>query len=190
MPANHRGACGLAGKLPLTPKAGIAVSVFSLLVYLLCAGCSSSRVFQTSGSATHIGAIRDVQVALANTQANSAVEAAYNYNSMSGAIRQALIDALSKKGQIADSGDLMEITVTDFRLRSGVAVFWIGVMAGDDYLAAKVTVRRGGVILKSFDASAKSSDSAWSAMATGRVTSNSRADLFCRMIAKRIVKEL
>jgi hypothetical protein len=105
---------------------------------------------------------------------------------MSGAIRSALLTELAGQGKTAPTGVTVEFAVTDFRLRSGTEVFWLGVMVGSDYLAGTVTVKDGTKVLKTFEASAKSSDSAWSSMATGRVSGDSRANLFCRMIARQI----
>jgi hypothetical protein len=163
--------------------------IFYIASVLLC-GCSSSRVFQTSGSTAPVGSISDVRVGLQPGKLNAEVEASYNANSMSGAIRQALLDELRSKGKFSESGAIIEFSVTDFRLRSGVDTFWFGVMAGSDYLAGTVTVKNGETVLKTFDASAKGSESAWSGMATGRVKASSRADLFCRLIARKIVAQL
>jgi hypothetical protein len=159
------------------------------MVCLLSVGCSSSRVFQTSGSSERVLAISDVEVVQSSVLSGEA-ESSYRQNSMSGAIREALLNELRRKGKLDPSGATIKFAATDFRLRSGVAVAWIGVMAGDDYLSGTIIVKRGDAVLKSFEASAKSSDSAWSATATGHLSSNSRADLFCRMIAKKIVTQL
>jgi hypothetical protein len=157
------------------------------LVLLLC-GCSSARVMQTSGSTDSIGSIAEVVVA--KGELHREAETSYNVNSMAGEIRQAILDELKRRGKHASDGATIEFTVTDCRLRSGVAVFWVGVMAGDDYLTGTAVVKRGDTILKSFEASAKGSESAWSGMATGRISERRRAALFCRMIAERIVSEL
>ena len=80
--------------------------------------------------------------------------------------------------------------MTDFRLRSGSAVFWVGVAAGGDHISGTATLRDGDTVLKTFDASAKGIDSAWSAMALWRVSAGRRADHFAKLIARKIVKQL
>lgn len=168
----------------------ISRNLLILAVSAIALGCSSARVFQTSGTAASVGAISDVQVALKPGALDADTETDYRTNSISGSIRTALLTELRTRGKIAARGATVEFTVTDFRLRSGSAVFWIGVMAGGDRLAGTVTVKNGATVLKTFEASAKGNESAWSGMATGRVTSGSRADLFCRMIARDIADQL
>ncbi len=172
-------------------------SLFSLvrcflptLACIVAVGCSSARVYQTSGTTASVGAVSDVQVALKPGALDAGAATDYRANSMSGAIRSALLAELRHKEKIAAEGATVEITVTDFRLRSGSAVFWVGVMAGDDRFAGTVTVKNGATILKTFDASAKGNESAWSGMALGRVSAGSRADVFCRMIARDIANQL
>ena len=131
-----------------------------------------------------------MQVALKPGALDADTETDYRTNSISGSIRTALLDELRRKGKVAAQGATVEFTVTDFRLRSGSAVFWVGVMAGGDRLAGTVTVKNGATILKTFEASAKGNESAWSGMALGRVSAGSRADVFCRMIAEDIANQL
>lgn len=167
---------------------------FSTIILLaacsIAVGCSSARVFQTSGNDVTVGAISDVQVMLKPGALDADAETDYRSNSISGSIRSALRAELSRRGKIADHGAVVEFTVTDFRLRSGSAVFWIGVMAGPDRLAGTVSVKSGNVVLKTFEASAKGNESLWSGIATGRVSAGSRADVFCRMIARDIANQL
>lgn len=161
-----------------------------LSISLQMAGCSSSRVFQTSGRAESVGAVSDVLVVLKPGVLDPDTETDYRTNSMSGAIRSALLAEIRTRGKIASEGAVVEFTVSDFRLRSGSAVFWVGVMAGGDRLAGSVALKRGTSIVKTFDVSAKGNESAWSGMALGRISAGSRADVFCRMIAKNIADQL
>jgi hypothetical protein len=163
---------------------------FLFAICILAVGCSSARVFQTSGTSAAVGAVSDVQVTLRPGALDADAASDYRSNSISGTIRTALLSELSRKGKTASQGVTVEFAVTDFRLRSGAAVFWVGVMAGGDRLAGTVTVRRGATVLKSFEASAKGLESAWSGMALGRISAGSRADVFCRMIAKNIADQL
>ena len=171
-------------------KPSITRYFLSLAVCIFAVGCSSARVFQTSGTAASVGSVSDVHVALKPGALDADTETDYRANSISGSIRTALLAELSRKGKTAAKGATLEFTVTDFRLRSGSAVFWVGVMAGGDRLAGTVTVKNGATILKTFEASAKGNESAWSGMALGRISAGSRADLFCRMIARDIAKQL
>lgn len=162
----------------------------AVLVCFIAVGCSSARVFQTSGTAASVGAVSDVLVALKPGALDADTETDYRANSMSGSIRTALLAELRGKGKTAPQGATVEFAVTDFRLRSGSAVFWAGVMAGGDRLAGIVTVRNGTTVLKTFEVSTKGNESAWSGMALGRVSAGSRADVFCRMIAREIANQL
>jgi hypothetical protein len=163
--------------------------LFFAALSFLC-GCSSSRVLQTSGTTAPVGHISEIKVNLQHGKIKAQDEETYHVNSVSGAIRQALIDELQQCGKLSNSGVTIEMDVTAFRLRSGTEVFWLGVMAGSDYLAGSITVKDGDRIIKTFAASAKGTESAWSGMATGRLTGNSRVDLFCRSIAKKITSQL
>lgn len=164
----------------------ITIPALLLAACLLHIGCSSARVFQTSGPAAPVETIADISVTLQPGRLSRGAEAFYDANSMSGAIRSALLKELRRKGKFDSKGAIIEFSVTDFRLRSGFEVLMIGNMAGGDYLAGTVTVKQGGTVLKTFQASAKGSQT-W---VTGRISANSRADLFCRLIARKIVEQL
>ncbi len=176
----------------MATKTLLSLARYSLtaLVCFVAVGCSSARVFQTSGTDGSVGAVSDVQVSLKPGTLDASAESDYRANSISGSIRSALLAELRRKGKTAAQGATVEFTVTDFRLRSGSAVFWSGIIAGGDRLAGTVTVKNGATVLKTFEASAKGSESAWSGMALGRVSAGSRADLFCRMIARDIANQL
>ena len=161
--------------------------ILALTVGALATGCTSSRVFQTSGVSTSVSPIADVQVLL---DPGFTPTPAYHSVSMSGTIRHALITELRREGKMDTTGATLEFTVTGFRLRSGSTVFWVGVMAGGDHVSGRVTVRRGDAVLKTFDVSAKGIDSAWSGMFRWRLSAGRRADRFARMIAEEIVKQL
>ncbi len=157
---------------------------------LLFAGCSSSRVIQTSGPETKTIKVSEVVVAAKPDSVSEGVAASYNSYSMSGVIRQSLMNELKKKGKISDSGDLVEVSVTGFRMRPGVTVVWVGIMAGSDSFSATVSVKRGDKVLKTFDVSARNSDSFWSALAMFRVSANTRAERFSHTIARKIADKL
>lgn len=153
-------------------------------------GCLSAGVSQTLGTFATFGPVSDVQVTFRPGALDADAASDYRSNSISWTFRAVLLSELSRKGKTASQGATVEFAVTDFRLCSGAAVFWVGVMTGGDRLAGTVTVRRGATVLKSFEASAKGLESAWSGMALGRISAGSRADVFCRMIAKNIAGQL
>ncbi len=153
-------------------------------------GCSSARLFQTSGTFATVGPVSDVQVTLRPGVLDADVACDYLSNSFAGTIRAVLSCELSPKGKTDSQGPTMEFAVTDFRLRFGAAVFWVGGMAGRVRLVGTVTVRRGATVLKSFEASAKGLESAWSGMALDRISAGSRADVFCRKFAKNFAGQL
>ncbi len=165
-------------------------SLLSFLVCIFAAGCSSSRVYQTSGSDVPVGTVSEVLVTVRPGSLDAGSESWYRANSMSGTIRSALMEELRDKGKIAATGVTVEFLVTDFRLRSGSQVFWLGVMAGSDHLAGTVTVKNGTTVLKTFDASAKGNESLWSGLVTARITTGSRANVFSEKIARKIADQL
>ena len=171
-------------------SAALRSQVAFLLVVVLAAGCSSARVFQTSGPITPLEGVAEVLVVVDEDSLPNKNLSYYRSNSMSGAIRSALVKELKKRGKLNNRDVTLEFKVTDFRLRTGSQVFWFGVMAGSDYLAGTVTVSDETGVLKTFDASAKGLESLWSGLALFRLTAGRRADVFCKMIAKKVVKQL
>ena len=170
------------------PRDSIVARLLATLVCCsLAIGCTSSRVFQTAGTATPTPLVSDVEVTL---DANFSPSPAYRSISMSGTIRHALIKELRRKKRLGPGGTTLEFVVTDFRLRTGSAVFWTGIMAGGDHVAGIVTLREGGTQAKTFDVSAKGIDSMYSGIFMLRLTSGSRADHFAKMLAAEIVDQL
>lgn len=163
------------------------------LVLLSCFwgwGCTSARVAQTTGGDAPVARISEVAVAVRPGALDADTEADYRANAMSGTIRTALVTELRRTGKFASGGGTMDFSVTDFRLRSGAAVFWVGGMSGMDRLAGVVIVRQGGKILKSFEVSAQGRDTGYSGILLGRMSAGSRADAFSRMIAAQIASQL
>ncbi len=165
----------------------ITISVFAIAAL---DGCMSSRVFQTSGTPQPAGIISDVQVIVPKGTFDQATEVWYQENTMSGAIRSALIEELKDYKKLGPSELTIEFTVTGFYLRSFAQIFWFGVMAGSDSLVGNIAVKKGDTVLKTFDVSAKGSDSAWSGTVLLRLSAGGRADTLCSMIAEKIAREL
>ena len=44
----------------------------------------------------------------------------------------------------------MDVKITRFRLRSGASAFWLGYMAGADFIHVEITVREGGAPMKTY----------------------------------------
>jgi hypothetical protein len=163
-----------------------AIPIASLICVV---GCTSARVMQTSGSNDPI-AIRDVTVVVRPDAISKDQESAFRSYAMSGAIRSALLDEIKRRGKLATSGPTLEFSVTGFRVRSGSTLFLVGVMAGSDHLSGVVTVTDEAGVVKTFEAGARGNDSAYSGLFMWRLSATRRADLFSRMIAKRVVDQL
>jgi hypothetical protein len=161
--------------------------VVLLVLTSVASGCSYARVIQSAGPVESIGAVRDVQVMM---DLDSDREDAFRAYAMSGAIRRALLKELKQHGKLASDGPVLEFTATGFRLRSTSTVLWVGVMAGSDYLTGTAAVKQDGNVLKSFEASARGTESLWSGLALWRLPATRRADLFCRLIARKIADQL
>lgn len=86
----------------------------------------------------------------------------------------------TNKGRVA-----LYITVTSFRLRSGAAAFWLGVMDGADILAVDVKVEQGNKTLQTFNTNTST--------ALGGLIFPAPSERLNRMVkalSKRIIKDL
>ena len=79
---------------------------------------------------------------------------------------------------------MLDIQVTRYRLRSGAAVFWFGLMAGADILDVKATVREGDRILKEYTTGAGTSG------AFAGLDQVSRFEKLATAVSQRVVKQL
>ena len=82
------------------------------------------------------------------------------------------------------SGRVLDIEVMRYRLRSGAAVFWFGLMAGADILDVKATVREGDRILKEYTTGAGTSG------AFAGLDQVSRFEKLATAVSQRVVKQL
>jgi hypothetical protein len=97
-----------------------------------------------------------------------------------------LTSVLRKSGQFAEDGPIVvDVTVTDFRLRSGAAAFWLGAMAGADFIRADVTARRGGATIKTF-----STDTSTALGGAASTSPTRRTARLVNSLAARIAKGL
>ena len=85
----------------MNPLFSLVRHFLPVLVCVVAVGCSSARVYQTSGTSACIGAVSDVQVVLKPGALDADAETDYRANSMSGSIRSALLAELHSKGKIA-----------------------------------------------------------------------------------------
>ncbi|MCG8590397.1 MAG: DUF4410 domain-containing protein [Proteobacteria bacterium] len=73
-------------------------------------------------------------------------------------LQERVVAVLKERNAYAANGPLsVRIEVTDFRLRSGNAAFWVGAMAGADYYNVHVEVSRGGRVVRSYDTNTSTS---------------------------------
>ena len=109
------------------------------------------------------------------------------FDEVNGTIRlkAAVEGILTKVGRLKPgSPRAMEVEVTDFRLRSGATVFWVGIMAGVDILDVTVTVRDGSQIVRQFSTGVGSSGIA------GGLSSSSRFQPMADVVADRVAEQL
>lgn len=170
-----------------TMKIQICLAVICAFV---TSSCSSVKVAQTSGGSERI---KSISVVTTSVDANSmASDQASWYRACRGPqiVQSAITDKLRRNGKISSDGPTVEFEATDFKMRSGGAVFWVGVMAGSDYLNGRVIVRSGGRVVRTFEVRASGLESAWSGMALGRLSERSRIEVFARQIADELMKQL
>jgi hypothetical protein len=64
-------------------------------------------------------------------------------------LRTAIEGELGKAGKLETGGGrVLEVEITDFRLRSGATVFFAGIMAGVDTLYVRAVVRQDGRVIR------------------------------------------
>lgn len=100
-------------------------------------------------------------------------------------LRAALEDELSRTGRLdPGSPNVLEVQVTDFRLRSGTIVFLVGIISGVDILGVDVEVRDGVRVLRSYSTGVGSSGVA------GGLSASSRFQPMADVVAERVVEQL
>ncbi len=163
---------------------------FAILCVFVASSCSSVKIAQTSGASERLTSISRVTTSV-NANFMTPDQASW-YRSCQGPqiVQSVITDKLQRNGKISFDGPSVEFEATDFKMRSGGAVFWVGVMAGSDYLNGRVTVRSGGRVLRTFKVRASGLESAWSGMALGRLSERSRIEVFARQIADELMKQL
>jgi len=169
----------------------IAVRLVSLFAFGLLAGtgCTTSRVYQTSGSPSSELTVAEVRVTVSPGLTAGAVTD-YNAFAIGGVLRQSLMRELSKQGRLQKGGAELVFNVTGLRIRTGSQITSIGVLAGGDNLSGVATILVNDEPIKTFEATAGGNDSFWSSLFTGRVSGSRRAEYFAQEIARGIVEQI
>ncbi len=178
-----------AGEIPQNKTMKIQICL-AVICTFVTSSCSSVKVAQTSGASERLPSISRVTTSVDTSSMPS--EQASWYRACQGPqiVQSVITDKLRRNGKISSEGPTVEFQATDFKMRSGGAVFWVGVMAGSDYLNGRVIVRSGGRVVRTFEVRASGLESAWSGMALGRLSERSRIEVFARQIADELMKQL
>ena len=152
------------------------------------AGCSSSSVrarAAASGVATSGARVADVGSVVVSYSG----EKRELLDKVNGTAR--LKTAIERK--VAEAGKLksgssrvLDVQVTDIRLRSANTMVWAGVMAGVDTLQVQVTVRESGQVVSQFTTGASTSGIG----VVGNFPMDSRYETMVDEVAARISNEL
>ena len=169
----------------------IAIRIGFLLVCGLLAvtGCTTSRVYQTSGSPPSELSVAVVRVTVAPGLPAGAMTD-YNAFAIGGVLREALTTELAKKGRLQKDGAELVFNITGLRIRTGSQITSIGVLAGGDNLSGVAKIFVNDEPVQTFEATAGGNDSFWSSLFTGRVSGSRRAEFFAQQIARRIVEKI
>jgi len=112
-----------------------------------------SQPANSAEASTHSAFIvKEVHVDIDASKVDGERTAMANQYDLTGRLESGTRDLLQGNSHFDGSqGDsVVQITVTNFRLRSGASAFWLGVMAGADKIAVDVKVTQNGKLLKSY----------------------------------------
>jgi len=171
--------------MPSAPSRRL-VGIVLALGLTAVAGCSSQRPpspqkLPTAGSVATVG---NVVVTVSEAVAADRQERFAKVDGPSRLMR-AIESELTHAARLdRQSGRVLDIQVTRYRLRSGAAVFWFGLMAGADILDVKATVREGDRILKEYTTGAGTSG------AFAGLDQVSRFEKLATAVSQRVVKQL
>jgi hypothetical protein len=172
------------------PRAQRLASLGCLLaVVAALAGCASSPEHEKPqrAAASHLpDPIGRVEVRIDPSLDEAARSAAIDKLAAPDKISTAVSDLLRTRGRLDTSAaTTLQITITNFRLRSGASAFWLGAMAGPDRLAVDVRVEKNGASLTQYqtDTSSVLGGIAFAGM-------GHRFDRLVKTIAQRIVEGL
>jgi len=174
----------------LEMKAMKRAPLFLLLTLALACGCGGSK--STSASIDQPSVLSDgssvgsINVARGAQMPEGDHTEQFDKYSAASALQGQLTSVLRESGQFAEDGPIVvDVTITDFRLRSGASTFWLGFMAGADYIKADVTALRGGATIKTF-----STDTSTALGGAANTSPTRRTTRLINSLAKRIAKGL
>ena len=157
-----------------------------VLVCGILAGCSSKTAAPSTQSAAGPSGVDvgSVVVVLGDSISADARKIVDEVNGVAR-LKTAIDGELGKAGRLkTGSTRVLEIKVSEFRLRSGATVFWAGIMSGVDTLQVHAVVREGSRTVREFD----TGDSTSGAFAG--LSSSSRFQTMTDAVAERVKKEL
>jgi hypothetical protein len=152
----------------------------------VAAGCSSQRAPGPvkSPAAASVPAVASVVVTVDESVPRDRQE---RFTKVDGPSRltRAIESELTHAGRLdRQSGRVLEVQVTRYRLRSGATMFWFGLMAGADLLDVKATVRTGDQVLKEYTTGAGTTG------AFAGLDQVSRFEKLATAVSKRVVQQL
>ncbi|MCK6557213.1 hypothetical protein L6Q96_21945 [Candidatus Binatia bacterium] len=160
----------------------VPVLIFSALASM--AGCSARESEHVAPTGQPVASVGKVVVTVAPSLAADNKTIIDEVNGLPR-LRAAIEGELSKKGKLDENSPrVLNVEITDFRLRSGALVFWLGIMAGVDTLDVGVQVRDGEQVVRSYTTGVGSSGIA------GGLTSSSRFQPMADVVAERVVEQL
>ena len=162
------------------------VGIVLALGFAVVAGCSSQRPPspEKPPAAGTVATVGSVVVTVSETVAADRQERFAKVDGPSRLIR-AIESELTRAARLdRQSGRVLDIQVTRYRVRSGATVFWFGLMAGADVLDVKATVREGDRILKEYATGAGTTG------AFAGLDQVSRFEKLATAVAQRVVKQL
>jgi hypothetical protein len=156
------------------------------------AGCASSSVSPRATAAASGGGASGARVADVGS-----VVVSYAISGENRELLERLNGAARLKttieGKLAEAAKLksgsprvLQVEVTDIRLRSAATMVWAGVMAGVDTLQVQVTVRDAGQVVHQFTTGASTSGVG----VVGNFPMDSRYQTMADAVAERIAKDL
>jgi len=170
----------------LSPSSRRLVGIVFALGLTAVASCSSHRPPspQKLLSAGTVGTVGSVVVKVSEVVAADRQERFAKVDGPSRLMR-AIESELTHAARLdRQSGRVLDIQVTRYRLRSGAAVFCFGLMAGADILDVKATVREGDSILEEYTTGAGTSG------AFAGLDQVSRFEKLATAVSQRVVKQL
>jgi hypothetical protein len=157
-----------------------------LLTTALLGGCSSKATAPPAASGVRVGDVGSIVVTYA-----SSISAADRklLDEVNGGprLKTAIESELAKAAKLrSGSPRVLEVELTEFRLRSGATVFWTGILSGVDTLQIQVKVRDGGRVVRQF----ATGDSTGGGISPTGFSSSNRYQIMADAVAERLRDEL